>query len=390
MQHSISKLAILCLTIACAGASTGVPATPPPAGERQGDPRLYALLGAVPLAPAAQDSLDAYEREHWRDFMEQVGLVAEDPVAGLEARYNAVRIIGERRAAAQLPALRAAATDPDPRVRAAVVVAAARIAEKNGEGRSLVEAALVDRAAEVQAKALELIGTSNLPLLRGFLARHDTGEIATIARSLVRVAEERGAPLAGDSAGALRRVLDEGVTLRFQPVRRLPEANAAIGTLTVTPRQGAAFSVDSIEVVQNVVPAFFSADARHIVYERGRSIHVRDLQTGATRALGPGIAPRPRPFTGDFVFMREVAGSRGEVRDRIRVRYEVVRAGFAAESPAPSVLGAIDAFSQMRLNGGFAPVRWMRVIENEGAFTLEAEGMETFRLPDPFRSGDRP
>jgi len=390
MQHSGRLLlALFLLAAGCAHAATPGAVPPEYAGspaERTGDLALYQILGKVPLDSAAEQALQRYELEHEGAFLENVAEVAADPAAGTAARYNAVMLLGDRQGANHLMALRDALSDRDPRVRAAVVVAAGKIMGNGQTGRALIVSALDDPAPEVQGKALEVLGTSDAPLLRAFLARHPQGEATVIARGLLQAAEERGAPLASDSAGGLHRMTAGGLRLDFQPTQRWPKWEAAVGTVTIGRRTSPAFSIPDVEVVAGIVPAFFAPDESAIVYEQARHIYVRDLRTGAVRELGSGIAPRPLPFTEDFVYLREAAGG-GDLRERTRVNYDVLRASFRAGAGDPRPIGKLGVFTEARLHGNYSPARWLQVVARGTQFTLEAEGAETFRLPDPFHPG---
>lgn len=382
MQRRFARLLMLTLLAGCA--SGGAQIDP---RARLGDPALYAILDAVPLDSAAAAALHDYEAAHPADFLEQVAIVAEDPNAGTDPRYNAVRILGEWQRRAALPSLRAAATDRDPRVRAAVVVAASAIATQTGEGWALVEAALADPAPEVAAMALERLGPGRVETVRAFVARQPNPELARIAREIIRVAEERGARLAADSGGVLRRQVSADVALEFRPTRAWARWDAAVGTVTIRRDGGPAVELDSIEVVRGVVPVFFSPDARHVVYERGRRIFVRALAEAAPRERGLGIAPRLLPFTGDFVFLRERPGTRTVAPASTTLHYDVVRAAIEGDG-AGGVLGTIGApVSQLR-SGGYSPARWLRVVEHGDGFALEGEGFEHFALPPLFAPGD--
>ena len=383
MQQRLTTLLMVVLLAGCAsgGARAG-------GGERPGDPALYTILAEVPLDSAAEAALHAYEVAHTRDFLERISVIAEDAGAGVPARFNAVRILGERRRSAALPSLRVAATDRDPRVRAAVVVAAADIAEATGQGGSLVEAALADPATEVAAKALERLGPEDLEVVRGFVARTSNPELAAMARELIRMAEERGARLAGDSAGVVRRQVTSGLALEFQPTRRWAGWDAAVGTVSLRSERGTV-QLDSIEVVRGVVPVFFTADAGRVVYERGRRIYVRDLESGAVREAGAGVAPRLLPFTGDFVYLREIPARRKDQPESTVLEYEVVRAPVAGAG-SETVLGTLPAPTNPTRNGGYSPVRWLRVVERNGVFSLEGEGISPFHLPPLFATGTLP
>lgn len=383
LKRSLGRaiLSLSCL-LAPGCAARGVQSAVPP--NPLGDPQLYGLLAPLPLEGAAADSLAAYESRHPRDFLERVAAVAEDAGASAAIRHNAIMLLGERGAVAQLPALRAAQQSPDLRVRGAVVVAAQRmVAGGRQQARPLIVAALADAAPEVRAKALEVLGPGDLPLLRDFVRREQDPAVIEIARGLVQAAEERGYPLEADSAGVLRRTSATGHQLEFVPAQRWRQWDAALGTVTISPRAGAPFRIDSVEVVRSVVPVTFSVDGRYVAYERARGMFVRDLQDGSTRSLGPGIAPRLRPFSDEFVFLRERSG-RHELAQRTRISYDVMHVAFAPGGAEPRTLGALGALVQPDRYGSYSPVRWMHVTERELLFRLEGEGVETFPLPDPF------
>ena len=388
MNARLLPLVLLALLAACAGRGAVASAVP---RNPLGDPQLYPLLAALPLEGAALDSLGAYERAQPGDFLARVAAVAEDSAAGPAVRYNAVLLLGERAGFAHLPTLRAAQRSSDLRVRGAVVVAAHNLVlGGRTEARPLIVAALDDPAPEVQAKALEVLGPADLPLLRDFLRRYPAGPVADIARDLVQVAEERGYPLEPDSSGTLRRTASAGHKLEFAPVSRWPQWDAALGTVTITPVAGAPLRIDSVEVVRGVVPVSFSADGRYIAYERGRRILVHDLQDGTLRDLGPGVAPRVRPFSNDILFLREGVGGRNDLAQRTRLSYDVVRAAFASTGDEPNPMGSLGVLVQPDRHGNYSPARWMHIAERGLKFTLEGDGLETFPLPDAFADRARP
>jgi len=373
---------------ACARTSAP-PAQPVSTQARIGDPVLYEILGTVPPDSAAELALQHYELTHPLDFLADIADVASDPAAGTPARYNAVLLLGDRKAGAYVNALQDALTDRDPRVRAAAVVAAGKILAASGvTGKSVLVSALEDPEAEVQAKALEVLGVRDLPLLRGFLGRHPDGEGAVIARGLLQSAEQRGAPLAADSTGLLQRTTMGGLHLVFSPTRRWPEWGAEVGTVVITGGTNEV-SIPHVEVVEDVVPVFFSPDESALVYEQDRQVFVRDLATGQTREIGPGIAPRPLPFTDDFVFFRAAPERSGELDQRMRLSYDILRASFHTVAE-PTVLGQLGTWAEMGQHGNYSPARWLRVVEQDGRYTLEGDGAETFQLPDPFHAGGVP
>jgi hypothetical protein len=359
---------ILPLILLAAGCThAAAPATPAPTAAA-GDPALYKLLEKVPMDSAAEVALQDYELE-----------------ASLNVRYNAVRILGVREAAAYVPSLRAALSAREPQVRAAAVTAAGLILNQRPRtGLSVVLAALDDPAPQVQGKALEVLGTRDLAVLRDFLARHPKGEAATIARGLLQAGEDRGAPLASDLAGVLRRATAGGLTLEFRPARSWPQWQAAVGTVSIS-GQKSPLSIPDIEAVADVVPVFFAPDESAIVYEQNRHIYVRALRSGEVREVGAGIAPRPLPFTEDFIYFRPDSTLAGELREQYKQRYDILRAGFTPKTQDPRFLGKMTTTLEMKQHGNYSPARWVRVVENQARFTLEGTGAETFRLPDPFK-----
>jgi hypothetical protein len=393
MQTVRLLIALLLVAAGCAHTPPPSPAAPAESTAPEpsaGDPVLHQIMSRVPLDSAGGIALQRYELDHPISFLDNVAEIAEGAASGVEARYNAVSLLGERAAARYTPSLRAALGDRDPRVRAAAVVAAGKILDKTGRsGLSVLVAALADSAPEVQATALQVLGARDVALLRDFLARHQQGETATIARDLLHAAEQRGAPLAPDSAGVLRRTTNGGLELEFRPSRRWAEWGAATGAVTIRRGTSPVVTIPDVEVVSDVVPVFFAPDEGAIVYEQGRRIRVRDLRSGEIREVGGGIAPRPLPFTDDFIYVRVNPQGTGDLRERTRINYDVLRAGFRPRTDDPRYLGALEAFTEMKQRGNYSPVRWGRIVEKDAQFTLEAQGAQTFKLPDPFKS-DQP
>jgi hypothetical protein len=353
----------------------------------QGDPRLYNILNVYPLADAQRDSLRLYTIEHADYVDELLAHVVEDRYAPAEARVNALLILSERTATLQLPVFRAALDDDDPRVRAMAVSSMRRFVETRPEDAlQLARMALQDSHADVQAQALHVLADREPALLRSYLADAATPELRSIADDLIRVAEERGAPLAGDEVtGTLARETSHGFAVRFTPRRHWPQWNAALGDVTVTAGAGAPFTLPEIEAVAGVVPVFFAPDGDYLVYERNREIVVRSVTTGAERVVGQGMAPRALPFTNHFVFLREVEDARAELRQGTRMHYEVLRGSFAVETPAePELLGTLTGLAAFAVHGAYSTVRWMRVEDRGGLFYLDGDNVETYALPDPF------
>ena len=102
---------------------------------------------------------------------------------------------------------------------------------------------------------------------------------------------------------------------------------------------------------------------------------------GATRTVGPGIAPRPGPFTDAFVYLREVPGSRQARGTATDLDYAVMRAPFAGG--AESSVGTMHAVIRPERFGGASPARTMVVGEASEGFVLRGEGLSTYLLPGP-------
>jgi len=345
--------------------------------------RLRAALASERRAVPVVDSL-ALELGAGLDHL--LSALAQDAATPEITRAHALILLGERLAKSELSAFRHALSAEPVRVRAAAARGLGRLLSVDSTVVPLLARALEDPAPAVQAAALESLGDDRPELMRRYLAGSPEPAVAAVARDLLRVAEQRGAPLAYDSAtGELRREVGEGLSLVFRPVRRWPQWDAAVGELVVE-RAGAAPVVVAreVEAVGGVVPAFVSAGGTHLVYESGRQIRVRDLATGADREVGPGIAPRLLPFSDSFIFLR-AAREPLPIGSRFRLVYEVLRADFAGGEPEP--LGVMGAFAEWKVKGNYSPVRWMRVVERDGSFHLAGPGVDTFTLPDPFTAG---
>lgn len=369
------------------------------------DERLRWALADV-RAPDRLAALGALE-DSLRDFDARLARLVADSTMQPVVRANAVLLLGERRATHHLLAFWIALESPDVRVRGATAVALRGIINADERaGLRLARRALRDPEASVQARALEALADTDVDLLREYLASGPAPDVAKVATDLVRIAEERGAPLAraaaGDGVGpsgphvgakaaggddgaalVLSRTSASGPRVEFRALRHWPQWDAAVGELAIAPPGAAPVVVASeVEVVRGVVPAFFSVDGRFVVYETAREIRVRDLATGEERELGPGIAPRVVPFSDWFVFLREDPEGRQEDGDGAVLRYAVLRGSFTGQEVEE--IGTLGATPSMGEHGYYSPARWMRVRERDGVFTLEGKSLGTFRLPDPF------
>lgn len=388
---SMSRIFVAGLLVAvnaCAG-STAAPRTvveaPTDPSRWEGDARLYRMLSGYPITAEQRDSLTAYAGYAGSLMDELLAQAAEDAAAPSAVRANALFMLAERVAGLHLGVFRSALDDDDARVRATAAASMRQFSDRYpAEALQIARMALLDPAPEVQAQALPIIGSSDVPLLRRYIEETEHAELRRVAQELVAVAEQRGAPLLGDTAtGVLRRTTPHGFTVTFTPGTYWPQWDAAVGRVQVQGPGGVSFSVDSIEAVRGVVPLFFSPEGTHAIYERARTIVVRDLSTGTERIVGPGVAPRIRPFAGDFVYLQEAAEGRTDLRDRTHIRYRVMRGSFTDPTVAED-LGALGAFSSYAAAGNYSPVRWMRVEDRGGYYYLAGDEIEQFALPDPF------
>jgi hypothetical protein len=382
--------AILSVTILGGCASGGRPAPEDPNLDEtrwRGDPRLYHILLPYPIGAEQRDSLDAYVLRHETATNYLLAEAAEDPHAPTVVRVNALFVLAQRRASTHLHTFRNALDAEDVRVRAMAASAMREfVAVLPREAISIARMALADPEPEVQAQALQILGDNDVELLRAYLRRAPNAELRTIAQDLVQLAEQRGAPLEGDSTtGELSRETTDGYRITFTPVRHWPQWDAGLGTVRVEKDGTVLQTIEDVEAVAGVVPVFLSPGGRHVVFERGRSIIVRSLADGTERQVGAGIAPRPRPFTDEFVFLREIPGAAEEQRSDTKLAYEVLTTPFDPLSDVPPrLLGATTATATFSRHGGYSPVRWMKVEERAASFYLTSPHMEIVTLPDPF------
>lgn len=304
-----------------------------------------------------------------------------DPVI----RGNALTLLAERGAPYALGVLRRTLlTAEDEGVRVGAVGGLQRLAATSPAAARALRSALGDPSPRVRSSVLRGLDVEDVGVIRALEAAEDDRQIRRIARQLIALAEARGAPLVADSAGDLRTTTqEEAAGIVFQPTRRDTVTALQVGALWVETPPGRLRPITQrVEVVDDVVPAFLSPDSASLVYESERHVWVRDLNSGATRDLGPGVAPRLVPFTDSFVFLRERPRERREVPGGTELVYEVVRGRFGAADLES--LGMLRATARPDRFGNASPVRWMVVGEVPEGFALRGEGVSTFALPQPF------
>lgn len=317
--------------------------------------------------------------------------LARDPSANTTARANALVLLADRSSPAAIPTLRRAILAEEiPRLRSAAVFALNRLADTSQVAASMLNVAVGDPARSVRLNALQALDIRQVGTMRRVIERERDREVRAVAMQLVAIAETRGAPLARDRRGALRTTgTEDDPAIVFRPTRTDP-GGFAVGDLRLElPEDPDIPLAPAAETVAGVVPAFFSPDRSRVVYEGDREILIVDLSTREITAIGPGIAPRPIPFTQDFVFLREQEGGRADVADATRIRYWVYRSSFTGEGP--ELTGEMTATARPDVRGGYSPVRWMVVGETPDGFVLRGEGVTPFALPAPvWRSGRDP
>ena len=347
--------------------------------------RAVALLDTALVRPDRADQV-ALLRPETHLLRRMLAALAQDERAPVYARGNALLMLADG-GGRRLDAFAVALEDTSVDVRAAAAVGLGTQLSRSYDERvvALLSEALRDENLDVRARALEALADNAPGPLREFLKADPEEPLASIARSMLALAEQRGAPSAtGDAMFAeFSKVGDDGARLVFRPVRTWPDIEAAQGELRLELPDGRVLALDDrVEVVGGVLPAFVSADGAAAVYEAGREIHVLDLATEERRTIGPGIAPRPYPMRGSILYFKRQEPARPGERGTAEVLYDVVEA--QPRGPGMRVLGTVTATTDSTVRGGYSPVRWVRVRDAGGRFTLEGESVGIFALPDPF------
>jgi hypothetical protein len=319
--------------------------------------------------------------------------LVRDENADDHVRANAAVLLADRGTPGTTELLRGQlATSRSEVLRAASVRTLQRYAADSAGVRAALRSAATDRSARVRLNVLQRLDVEDAPLVRGLLARESDPQVRTIARQLLELLEARGARLVRDPRGDLRSSGRENTPqIVFHPTTVDTAGGVEVGALWVElPGEASLVPLaQDVEVIDEVVPAFFDPGRAIIVYESGREVRVRDLRSGDSRSLGPGIAPRVIPFSEYIVFVREVPEGRRTDAEGTLVDYDVVRASFSAG--APEVIGRLTARVRPEVHRGASPVRWMIVGEGRQGFVLRAPGVvDTFVLPGPFETPGQP
>jgi hypothetical protein len=309
--------------------------------------------------------------------------VIEDRRARVEMRADALILLADRRSPIAIPTLERALRYDNERLRSAAVLGLSRLAPTSEFAGDLIRRATSDRSRAVRMNALHSLDVTDIETLRAVIEREQDREVRHVGLQLVSLAEARGAPLVADRRGALRTAAGETEPqIVFRPVVTDSATEVASGDLRLELPDGPDIPLAaSARVVGNVVPAFFSPDRSAVVFEDDGQIRVVDVGSREQVTVGPGIAPRPIPFTHHFVFLREVAGGRRQEAEGTAILYDVFRGSFGGDEPER--IGQLRAVADPQRHGAESPVRWMVVAEGSEGFVLRGDSLETFTLPGP-------
>lgn len=339
----------------------------------------------------------AYYRQRARlevmgpELDEALVFIINNPRAKLPVRINAVTLLADRsspNAATQLRAVLSASRTEELRMAAAGGLQ--RFAADSPFVKQSLRAALQDASSGVRLAALQGMDVEDVSYVRQQLRREENGQVRTVARQLVTLFESRGAPLQADSRGDLRTFGEDSVPrIVFHPLTGDTAAHTKTGALWVEVAGRSLVPVaPSVLVVNDVVPAFFDPQQRSVVYEADGQVQIRDIASGGSRVIGPGVAPRAVPFTDRFVYLREIRGSARTSGGVTTTQYVVLRGSFGAG--AIEEIGRLQATSRADRFGGASPVRVMVVGEGHEGFILRGEGFPPFVLPGPSDRPDAP
>jgi len=334
-----------------------------------------------------EDPSPAYYRQRAR--LEVMGpevdsalvIIINNTRARENVRVNAVTLLADRSGANAANRLRAVlAQSRADALREAAATGLQRFAADSPAVKQALRAALADPYSRVRLGALQGMDVEDVAFVRAQLRREEDGQVRTVARQLVTLFEARGAALEADERGDLRTVGGDSVPrIVFHTTSQDPVTKVKRGALWVeTPGRSLLPVAPAVDVANDVVPAFFDPQRRVIVYEADGQVQVRELATGAARTVGPGVSPRPLPFTDRFVYLREVPGSRRTVNGATQTEYTVLRAAFDGSAPEP--VGGLRSAARP---GAPPPVRTIVIGEAREGFVLRGEGVDSFVLPGP-------
>ena len=351
-------------------------------------PRPDRLQARVTRVLDAETPSPAYYRERarlevlGRELDEVLIRMILDPGVAEHVRANAVTLLADRGSPGALTLLRRVlVSSADDGVRLAAVTGVQRFAVDSPQARNALRAAVGDPSPRVRLNALQGLDVEDVGLLRSVVAREPDPQVKLIAQQLITLFESRGGPLARNARGELRTTAaDSAPQIVFHSESADTAGGVRVGSLWVElPRARLVPLAQGVEVVESVVPAFLNSGRTLVVYEAGRVIHVRDLRSGETRVVGPGIAPRAVPLTDRFVYLQEVPSERQDTAGGTSLVYRVIRAPFAG-GPTER-LGLVSAVARPERDRGASPVRRMVVGELRQGFVLRAPGMAPFVLP---------
>jgi hypothetical protein len=313
--------------------------------------------------------------------------LVEDVRARTEARADALLLLSDRQSPLALPSLERALQYDSERLRAAAVQGLGQLSAQSNLALELIRRATTDRSRTVRLSALQGLDVRDVETVRAVLERERDPEVKRVALQLARLAESRGAPLARDARGALRSAAaDAEPQIVFRPVFFDSLTGVFEGDLRIelSDRPDIPLAA-SATVISGVVPAFFSPDRSSVVVEDNGVIKVYDVTSAEGTTIGAGMAPRPVPFTYQFIFVRERERFRAPGAIDTEVLYDVYQSSYSGASP--ELIGQTTATLRGEFHGGESPVRWMVVDEQDDGFVLRGENLRVFRFPR--RSGAR-
>lgn len=367
-----ARLAALAAMLALPGCASLFRRTPPP---QPSTPRLMTDVARV--LDVDEPSPGFYRRRARLEVMgpeldRVLALLIEGKDTRDNVRANAVTLLADRAGPGAAAVLqRVLAARGDEAVRAAAAAGLQRFVADSPAVKQAIRAALRDPSERVRLAALQGMDVEDVEFIRAMIPREENRQVRTVARQLVTLFEARGAPLLKDPRGDLRTTGDDSVPrIVFHPTGADAASGTTTGALWVELPGGHQLVplAPRVDVVADVVPAFFDSQRRVVVFEGDGQVQVRDLRTGATRGVGAGIAPRPIPFTDRFVFLRASGTGPGEQE------YTVLRATFAGGVAEP--IGTLRATLRA--------ARTLVVGEAADGFVLRGEGVTPFLLPGPY------